>query len=165
MPFQIGCHVHPKPVSTPHPRRPRTRVDPAPASTPTGIDYLRLVEDGHTRSLGERLHYAQLADPTPPTDPTQPSELPAASQAADAVAVQDPPRDRDGLAYSPDPLTLAEGPPAGDPADDRAPGSASPDPDAALHAELASFAALRRTDPTELASAPDSAAPDPEETR
>jgi putative transposase len=104
VPFQIGRHVHPK-----------AHTDTAPAPTPTGIDYLRLIEDRHTRSLGERLHYAQLSDPTQPAD-------------------------------------LAR------PADPTAPA----DPDAALDAELASFAALRRTDPT---AAPDSAAPDPEETR
>ena len=55
VPHQIGRHVHPK-----------AATDPAPAPTPTGIDYLRLVEDRHTRPLGERLHYAQLADPTQP---------------------------------------------------------------------------------------------------
>jgi putative transposase len=52
MPFQIGRHVHPK-----------AAADTPPAPAPTGIDYLRLVEDRHTRSLGERLRYAQLADP------------------------------------------------------------------------------------------------------
>jgi putative transposase len=123
VPFQIGRHVHPK-----------AHTDPAPAAaTPTGIDYLRLVEDHHTRSLGERLRYAQLADPAQPVEPL------SASQAAGAGAGQS----------------------GGDPA----PGSASPTVDAALDAELASFAALRRTDPTGPNTAPDSAAPDPEETR
>ena len=64
--FQIGRHVHPK-----------AHADtPAPA-TPTGIDYLHLVQDRHTRALGERLHYAQLTDPTPAPDaartPSSPS--------------------------------------------------------------------------------------------
>ena len=108
VPHQIGRHVHPK-----------ATTDPAPAPTPTGIDYLRLVEDRHTRSLGERLHYAQLADPTQPDptqpdptqpdptqpDPTQPVAQPAASQAAGA-GPEDPPPDRDGLTYSADLLTL-----------------------------------------------------------
>jgi putative transposase len=101
VPHQIGRHVHPK-----------AATDPAPAPTPTGIDYLRLVEDRHTRSLGQRLHYAQLADPA------QPLEQPAASQTAGAGAGQSPPPDRDGLTYSADLLTLA---------DSAAPDSAAPD--------------------------------------
>jgi putative transposase len=140
VPHQIGRHVHPK-----------AATDPAPAPTPTGIDYLRLVEDRHTRSLGERLHYAQLADPTQPDptqpdptqpdptqpdptqpDPAQPVAQPAASQAAGA-GPEDPPPDRDGLTYSADLLTLA---------DSAAPDSAAPD-----------------------SAAPDSAAPDTEESR
>lgn len=52
VPFKIGTHVHPK-----------AATDAPPASAPTGIDYLRLVEDRHTRALGQRLHYAQLSDP------------------------------------------------------------------------------------------------------
>jgi putative transposase len=106
VPQQIGRHVHPK-----------AATDPAPAPTPTGIDYLRLVEDRHTRSLGERLHYAQLADPAQP-EPAQPTELPVASQAAADAAPVDPPSDRDGLTYSADLLTLA---------DSAAPDSAAPD--------------------------------------
>jgi putative transposase len=101
VPHQIGRHVHPK-----------AATDPAPAPTPTGIDYLRLVEDRHTRSLGQRLHYAQLADPAQPLEP------PAASQTAGAGAGQSPFPDRDGLTYSADLLTLA---------DSAAPDSAAPD--------------------------------------
>jgi putative transposase len=86
VPHQIGRHVHPK-----------AATDPAPAPTPTGIDYLRLVEQRHTRSLGQRLHYAQLADPAPPLEQ---------------------PADRDGLTYSADLLTLADNP---------APDTAAPD--------------------------------------
>ena len=82
VPHQIGRHVHPK-----------AATDPAPAPTPTGIDYLRLVEDRHTRSLGQRLHYAQLADPAPPL------EQPAASQTAGAGAGQS--RRTAGLAAAP----------------------------------------------------------------
>ena len=117
VPQQIGRHVHPK-----------AATDPAPAPTPTGIDYLRLVEDRHTRSLGERLHYAQLADPAQP-EPAQTTELPVASQAAADAAPVDPPSDRDGLTYSADLLT---------PADSAAPDSAAPDsaaPDAGTDAE------------------------------
>ncbi len=111
VPHQIGRHVHPK-----------AATDPAPAPTPTGIDYLRLVEDRHTRSLGQRLHYAQLADPAQP-DPAQPEpaqrvEQSAASQAAAHAAPEDPPSDRDGLTYSADLLTLP---------DSAAPDSAAPD--------------------------------------
>ena len=68
--FRIGTHVHPK-----------AHADAPPASTPTGIDYLRLVQTRHTRDLGQRLQYAQLTDP-PPADP-------------------------DGLGYDTDLLTLA----------------------------------------------------------
>ena len=57
-PFQIHRHVHPK-----------ARTAAAPPATPTGIDYLRLVEDRHTSALGQRLHYAHLTDPAlPPPD-------------------------------------------------------------------------------------------------
>ncbi|MEJ7702542.1 MAG: hypothetical protein WKF47_02155 [Geodermatophilaceae bacterium] len=74
-PFQIGRHVHPKA---------RTDTAPADTATPTGIDYLRLVEDRHTRSLGERLHYAQLADPAQSTDPASGSASPAPDAELDA---------------------------------------------------------------------------------
>jgi putative transposase len=100
VPHQIGRHVHPK-----------AATDPTPAPTPTGIDYLRLVEDRHTRALGQRLHYAQLADPA------QPIMQPTASQTAGAGAPPLP-LDRDGLTYSADLLTLA---------DSAAPDSAAPD--------------------------------------
>lgn len=49
IPFRIGRHVHPK-----------AQADAPPPATPTGIDYLRLIQTRHTRSLGERLQYAQL---------------------------------------------------------------------------------------------------------
>jgi putative transposase len=45
---------------------PKAAADTPPPATPTGIDYLRLLEDRHTRAMGERLRYAQLADPTHP---------------------------------------------------------------------------------------------------
>ncbi|MGH3686700.1 MAG: Mu transposase C-terminal domain-containing protein, partial [Pseudonocardiaceae bacterium] len=67
MPFQIGRHVHP----TAHTQAP-------PPTAPTGIDYLHLIEDRHTRSLGERLRYAELTDPGQPADPghTDPAQTP-----------------------------------------------------------------------------------------
>src|SRR5207244_9047445 len=42
VPFRIGKHVHPK-----------AHADAPPPRTPTGIDYLRLVQDRHTRALGD----------------------------------------------------------------------------------------------------------------
>jgi putative transposase len=52
VPHRIGRHVHRK-----------ARPDAAPpAVTPTGIDYLRLVEARHTAELTERLRYAELTD-------------------------------------------------------------------------------------------------------
>jgi len=52
IPHRIRRHVHHK-----------ARPDAAPpAVTPTGIDYLRLVEARHTAELTERLRYAELTD-------------------------------------------------------------------------------------------------------
>jgi len=79
VPFQIGKHVHPK-----------ARADAPPPTTPTGIDYLRLVEDRHTRALGERLQYSHLSDP-----------------AQQATATSGPIADENGLAYDTDLLALA----------------------------------------------------------
>jgi putative transposase len=81
VPFQVHRHVHPK-----------ARAETAPPATPTGIDYLRLVEDRHTSTLGQRLHYAQLTDPAQPAEPAEPAL---------------PPPDDDGLSYQADLLTLA----------------------------------------------------------
>lgn len=114
VPFRIGRHVHPK-----------AQADAPPPAAPTGIDYLRLIQTRHTHSLGQRLQYAQL------TDPTQPASTrsgPPADQLADG----------NGLAYDTDLLALAS---ANEPA-----------PEAELEAELAGFAALltERTDATDL---------------
>jgi putative transposase len=57
-PFRIRRHTHPK-AGTPQ----------TPPATPTGIDYLHLIADRHTRSLGARLHYAHLDQPEAPTPP------------------------------------------------------------------------------------------------
>lgn len=79
VPFRIGKHVHTKAASD----------SPAPV-TPTGIDYLRLIQDRHTQALGERLQYAHL---THPCDPPV-----------------DPPADAAGLEYDTDLLALATEP-------------------------------------------------------
>jgi hypothetical protein len=97
-PFKIGRHVHPK-----------AAADTPPPVTPTGIDYLRLLEERQTRALGERLRYAQLTEPTP-------TELTGRSEpAVPIVAPPDdhqPPTDDDGLCYDADLLTLAAHTPA-----------------------------------------------------
>jgi putative transposase len=121
VPFRIGRHVHPK-----------AHVDAPPPATPTGIDYLRLVEDRHTRALGERLHYAHLSDPTHPVDPA--TERPACQ----------PPADDHGLPYDTDLLTLAS-------AADLTGAALEVAPDPELEAELDGFAALlARPDSTDL---------------
>src|SRR5674536_365624 len=122
-PFQIHRHVPPK-----------ARTAAAPPATPTGIDYLRLVEDRHTSALGQRLHYAHLTDPAHLlslihlTDPAQPAE-PAL-----------PPPDDDGLAYQADLLTLADEPDL----------PTTPGPDPALAAELAAPTGAETTKPEEI---------------
>ena len=55
-PFTIGRHSHPK-------ARPETR-DPGQAE-PTGIDYLRLLDDTRGRELASQVNYAALADAAP----------------------------------------------------------------------------------------------------
>ena len=74
VPHRIGRHVH-------HKARPD---DTTPPATPTGIDYLGLIEQKHTAELSERLRYAHLPDgPLPGQQPlsgvTDPSsdEVPA----------------------------------------------------------------------------------------
>ena len=64
MPFRIGKHVHPK-----------AHADAPPPQAPTGIDYLRLIQDRHTRALGERLQYAHLSDPAQQHRPAPPGTL------------------------------------------------------------------------------------------
>jgi putative transposase len=55
IPHRIGRHAHPK-------ARPET---PPPPPTPTGIDYLRLVDEAHHQQLAAQINYAALvADPT-----------------------------------------------------------------------------------------------------
>ncbi len=109
VPFQIGRHVHPK-----------AHADAPPPPTPTGVDYLRLIEDRHTRALGEALNYAHLTDP------------------AEASAPHDhlPPADDGGLDYDTDLLALA------DDTERHVLTDATDGPDAELEKELADFAAL-----------------------
>ena len=94
-PFKIGRHVHPK-----------AAADTPPPAPPTGIDYLRLLEERQTRALGERLRYAQLTDPAP-NEPTGP--ITTAPQNQQPAALQ-PATDHDGLRYDADLLTLAARP-------------------------------------------------------
>ena len=100
-------------------------AEAAAPAVPTGIDYLHLVEDRHLSSLGERLRYAQLADPA---QPDQDSSAPVGAEAD-----RRPPPDVDGVPHDTDLLTLAD-------TDHTVPAQAPPDP--ALEAELAAFAAL-----------------------
>ncbi len=94
-PFHISRHVHPK-----------ARTDPAPPPTPTGIDYLRLVDDRHTRELETRLHYATLDDPPNPA-PAHPQ--PAGPEPAGQPSPPPPDPDPDGHHYPTDLIRLAEG--------------------------------------------------------
>lgn len=134
---RIRRHVHPK-----------AKTDTPPPPAPTGIDYLRLIEDRHTRSLGARLQYAQLDDPAPAgtTDDPGPGaqDRPAPTQQAsgpapDADVTGDTGDAHDGEAwgYDTDLVTLAAQarPVLGDI-------DAGSTPDPVLEAELAGFAAL-----------------------
>ena len=137
VPFRIGRHVHPK-----------AHADTPPPGAPTGIDYLRLVADRHTRALGERLQYAHLSDPTQQGCPSSPA------------APGRPPTDDNGLPYDTDLLALAGTEGTGTEHHDRAPRSG---PDPALEAELDSFAALLDPDPTATGNTSPAAATDPKE--
>ena len=95
-PFKIGRHVHPK-----------AAADIPPPATPTGIDYLRLLEDRQTRALGERLRYAQLAEPTHPSGPSGPSGRTEPTGPVTAPPDHQPTADSDGLRYDTDLVTLA----------------------------------------------------------
>lgn len=118
VPFQIGRHVHAKAVT-----------DAPPPAKPTGIDYLRLVQDRHTRSLGERLQYARLLDSTGQADPTD------GTPAGSAIDDGGPEHDTE---------------PTGQVGNDDPGGRGSQvGPDPALEAELAGFAALLARDHTD----------------
>lgn len=115
VPFLIGRHVHAK-----------AAADAPPPATPTGIDYLRLVQDRHTRSLGEQLQYAHLLDPTPLASP--------ASEAPTDPPVHDNETDHD--ADLPDPVANT------DLGEHRSAGR----PDPALQSELDDLPALLASD-------------------
>jgi len=152
VPFQIGRHVHPK-----------AHAQAQAPATPTGIDYLHLIEERHTRSVGERLHYAQLSDPAPAADAAQPTEpAPDSHPMGAASADRRPPPDRDGLPYDADLLLTL--PDTGDPT----PGPIPPAPDPVLEVELAAFATIaHRGDTTDTTDTTDPAGLDdhPEENR
>jgi putative transposase len=73
VPSRIRRHVHPK-----------AQAEPAPAPVRTGIDYLRLIEARHTRSLQSRLRYAHLDEATAPAGPS-PAPAPAPAQGPQAA--------------------------------------------------------------------------------
>jgi len=73
VPHRIGRHVH-------HKARPD---ETTPPPTPTGIDYLRLVESRHASELGDRVQYSQLPDGHVPGQ----MQLPASSQDNSEVAL------------------------------------------------------------------------------
>jgi putative transposase len=125
IPFRIGRHVHPK-----------AAADAPPSAAQTGIDYLRLIQTRHTHSLGQRLQYAQLTDPTHPASPSTQTSAPPA----------DPPADGAGLTYDTDLLTLAN---TSEPAADT---EQEADLEVELETELAGFAALLNQQRTEAAA-------------
>ncbi len=117
VPFQIGRHVHPK-----------AHGDAPPPPTPTGVDYLRLIEDRHTRTLGEQLNYAQLSDPA---ETSTPASTPRDHQ---------PPAEDDAPAEHPERDVLTD---------------ATGGPDTELESELAAFAAMLVEDPDSPATPTD----------
>jgi putative transposase len=58
IPHRIGRHTHPK-------ARPEL---PPPPPTPTGVDYLHLIDTAHHTTLATEINYSALSD-TDPTDP------------------------------------------------------------------------------------------------
>jgi putative transposase len=113
---RIRRHVHPK-----------AHTDtPPPPAVPTGIDYLRLIEERHTRTISAQLQYAHLTDPPATAPDPQPARVPP---------------DTDGHHYDADLLALADTQPA--PAEPSPTSPTSPTGlDPALEADLAGFAAL-----------------------
>jgi putative transposase len=61
VPHRIRRHAHP---------RARPELAPPPAA-PTGIDYLKLIEDRHAAELASRLRYASLPGPAGAQDSEQ----------------------------------------------------------------------------------------------
>ena len=136
VPSRIRRHVHPK-----------AQAETPPPPTPTGIDYLRLIQDRHTRSLGAQLHYAHLNDDLARGNrPGQASGDPDQPATARPEPATDDIHDDLGCRYDTDLVALAA--PTGP--DPRQPGTSEhhdPRPQAqpALEAELAEFAALLQT--------------------
>jgi putative transposase len=126
VPSRIRRHVHPK-----------AQAETPPPPTPTGIDYLRLIEDRHTRSLGARLHYAHLNDrPAPDVEPGHSpgdQDRPATAAAARPESGTGDAHDDLGYRYDTDLVALAAQP---DPALQAQP---------AVEAELAGLAAHLHT--------------------
>jgi putative transposase len=100
VPSRIRRHVHPK-----------AQTETPPPPTPTGIDYLRLIQDRHTRSLGARLHYAHLNDhPAPDNRPghsPDDQDRPATAATARQESGTDNPHDDLGYRYDTDLVALA----------------------------------------------------------
>jgi putative transposase len=63
VPHRLRRHAHP---------RARPELAPPPPATPTGIDYLKLIEDRHAAELASRLRYASLPGPARAEDSEQP---------------------------------------------------------------------------------------------
>jgi putative transposase len=159
VPSRIRRHVHPK-----------AQTEPNPAPTPTGIDYLRLIEARHTRSLENRLQYAHLDHATDPThspdstsnpDPDLASDTPTPGATADP-GQPDAHNDDEASRYETDLVALADltGPTGAM----SGPGPAPNTPDPVLEAELAGFAGLladHLTDPDDNTTGdPEPDAPD-----
>jgi hypothetical protein len=136
VPFRIGRHVHPK-----------AHADTPPPGAPTGIDYLRLVADRHTRALGERLQYAHLSDPTQQGCPVNPA------------APGRPPTDDNGLPYDTDLLALASA--TGTSAEHHDPPKARPG--LGVGSRTGQLAALLDPDPAATGNTSPAAATDPKE--
>jgi putative transposase len=122
VPSRIRRHVHPK-----------AQTETPPPPVPTGIDYLRLIEDRHTRSLGARLHYAHLNDgPAPDNGPGHSPGDQGRPATAGPKSGTDDAHDDLGYHYDTDLVVLA----AQTPAAPHRPGTDAP-PDPALQAEPA----------------------------
>jgi putative transposase len=146
VPFRIGRHVHPK-----------ADADAPPPQAPTGIDYLRLVQDRHTRALGERVQYAHLTDPS---DPAGVSGGTGVSGGSAAPAVR-PAAEDTGPGYHTDPPDPAGGADRGHPQHPAPPAAADPE----LTAERDGFAALGCRDGTAITTTSTAAPTHPRETR
>lgn len=79
VPHRIGRHVH-------HKARPDDTTPPPAA--PTGIDYLRLVEQHHTAELADQVRYSQLPDQQlPDQQPSLSVDIPVGDDTVDSGEV------------------------------------------------------------------------------